>query len=68
MGNVELYDLWLDLNLIFILGYLIMVLVFAFFALLTNYKRLQKMSYKEQFMFFVWQPYLFIKEIRESKK
>ena len=63
----EIIDFCMTLNTIFIIGYLLMALILALSALLTNHKRLQKMSFKEQMMFFVYQPIIFIKEIRKIR-
>jgi len=46
-----------------VLIYFIMALILGFLALLLNRKNLLRMSFEEQFIFFAFQPFLYIREV-----
>jgi len=59
----RIIDIIVELNILVGQVYIASALVLAFFAIIVNSKKLKRLNMKQQMLFFILQPILWLKEI-----
>ena len=59
----RIIDIIVELNILVVQVYIASALVLAFFAIIVNSKKLKRLNMKQQMLFFILQPILWLKEI-----